>query len=258
MIRRMVAWTGLPARQIVGFGDGVAVAVVSGAGNGARTGVIKDLSLRAEVVDDDTAATLGWRSMRSTVDIDCDHGRDLVRSMEVFAAHDLKGPSSSPKLPGGWGQPDRLAYLGGVITALCKGGSVAVDTSPPTRAAAPAHQARSKPTSPARPPAALTSNTAPVISPPAAAKPAPTPPLARRPAGGPVVQIAAGGSEAGARQALASLQAPGLAGLTRSVQIAAKDGKPLYRAVIGGFASRAEAASFCAALQKAGHACLVR
>ena len=206
MIRRMVAWTGLPARQIVGFGDGVAVAVVSGAGSGAHTGVIKDLSLRAEVVDDDTAASLGWRSMRSTVDIDCDHGRDLVRSMEVFADHDLKGPSSSPKLPGGWGQPDRLAYLGGVIAAMCKGGSAAADISPPkrppSRAAAPVRQAESNRVSPA-----MTAGRASVEPGPsrlaaggcqAGANAAPCPPVRGRPGGPDRRRRQRGGRQAGA------------------------------------------------------------
>ena len=256
MIRRMVAWTGLPARQIVSFGDGVAVALVDGPPSGARTGLVKGLALRGEAVDEETAVSLGWRSMRSTVDIDCDHGRDLVRSMEVFADHDLKG-ASGPKLPGTWGQPDRLAYLGAVISAVCKGGSSC--RSGGLAAAQPAAPARRSPSRRSR----RSHRSGRHRTPP---RPLPRPQTAsgRKPVSapttgaGPVVQIAAGGSEEGARRALASLQAPGLAGLTRSVQMATKDGKPLYRAVVGGFTSRAAAVSFCQDLQKTGHACLVR
>ena len=257
----MVAWTGLPARQIVGFGDGVAVALVEGPPSGARTGLVKGLALRGEAVDEETAASLGWRSMRSAVDIDCDHGRDLVRSMEVFADHDFKGAASSPKLPGTWGQPDRLAWLGSVIAAVCKGGSSAAEVAaspPPSPPAVPARRAKPTPAlaalTPFRPPPHPASS-APA---PATSKPLAMPASALPTGAGPVVQIAAGGSEEGARRALASLQAPSLVGLTRSVLTATKDGKPLYRAVVGGFASRAAAVSFCQDLQKTGHACLVR
>ncbi len=237
----------------MGFGDGVAVAIVGeGPQVGGRVGLVKSLPLRAEVVDETTAATLGWRSMRSTIDIDCDHRKDLVLSMEVFAEHDLKGASSKPKLPGTWGQPDRLAYLGGVISAVCRGGYVTAEA--PTRAWSEAVVA--PPSSPARLPPARRGH------PPVTAT-RPEPVAAVRPASsaaadGPVVQIAAGGSEEGARRALAQLQAPSLAGLNRFVQTATKDGKPLYRAVIGGFASKAAAVAFCAALEKSGRTCLVR
>ncbi len=254
MIRRTVAWTGLPARSIVAFGDGVAVAILGGWQPGRRTNMVSGLPLRAEVVDEATAASLGWRSMRATVDIDCDHRRDMVKEMVVFDDHDLKGQSSRPTLPTTWGQPDRLAYLGGVIAAVCQGVK-------PAGSPEPSELAKSTVTSPP-PVVSRRPTTAPAPTPAkvrgAVASIAPIPSREPRAAAGPVVQIAAGGSEEGARHALQALQAPGLAGLTREVQKATKDGKPLYRAVIGGFASRGDAVSFCQALQKARQSCLVR
>ncbi|MHB8530360.1 MAG: SPOR domain-containing protein [Caulobacteraceae bacterium] len=249
MIRRMVAWTGLPARTIIGFGDGVAVAIVGGQAGGGHGGVTKGISLRAEVVGEAAAASLGWRSMRSTVDIDCDHRRDLVTAMEVFADHDLKGVSKRPALPGVWGEPDRLAYLGGVISALCGNRVVASGASSPAVSPRPLRidkGSRGPPT---------------IVSVPATARPTVTAKAATPTApsvASAAVQIAAVSHEAAARRALARLETPAMAGLTRRVDTVRKNGQMIYRAVVAGFASRAEARSFCASLRKAGQDCLVR
>ena len=49
-----------------------------------------------------------------------------------------------------------------------------------------------------------------------------------------------------------------MAGKTKRVEPTTADGKTLYRASVGGFASRQDAVAFCDALKARGHACLVR
>src|SRR5579872_6596683 len=70
--------------------------------------------------------------------------------------------------------------------------------------------------------------------------------------GGASVQIAALPTQAAANQALANAarKAP-MAGRTRRLEPVQKNGQTLYRALIGGFASHAEAVSFCAKLKAA-------
>ena len=48
-----------------------------------------------------------------------------------------------------------------------------------------------------------------------------------------------------------------MAGKTRKVEAATKDGKTFYRAYVAGFGSKAEAASFCAALKAKDKPCFV-
>jgi hypothetical protein len=53
--------------------------------------------------------------------------------------------------------------------------------------------------------------------------------------------------------------APGAAaGKGKAVEAIEKDGHTLYRTSVTGFASRADAASFCAALKSAGKDCFVK
>jgi hypothetical protein len=49
-----------------------------------------------------------------------------------------------------------------------------------------------------------------------------------------------------------------MAGKRRHIEAASRDGKTFYRALAGGFASRADAASFCAALHAVHTVCIVK
>ena len=92
---------------------------------------------------------------------------------------------------------------------------------------------------------------------PVPAAPPPPPPVSeRRAAEGPVVQVGAAPSEAEARRLLASIE--GLASREAWVETATVGGRVWRRAVVGGFADRAEAARFCAALRGGGRDCFVR
>jgi cell division protein FtsN len=49
-----------------------------------------------------------------------------------------------------------------------------------------------------------------------------------------------------------------MAGKAKRVQTVEKDGKTFYRTSVAGFASRADAVSFCEALKAKGKACFVK
>jgi cell division septation protein DedD len=132
-----------------------------------------------------------------------------------------------------------------------------------TVAAAPA-PALKGPASPSVP-AALTK--APAATPEAAAAAAPaaaTPAVAETaaaPGAGRLVQIGAFSSTAQADKGwndVAKLLPGEMFGRTKSVEPVVKDGQTLYRGYIGGFASKAEAQSFCAELKAQSHSCLVK
>lgn len=121
---------------------------------------------------------------------------------------------------------------------------------------------------PALPPAAAPVAPAPVQpapkavqAPPPAPQPAATPAPVAAKAGAAAVQIGAVSSTALADRAWsdAVAAAPGLAaGKGKGVERIERDGKTLYRTSVTGFATKADAAAFCAKLKAAGKACFVK
>jgi len=97
---------------------------------------------------------------------------------------------------------------------------------------------------------------------PAVAAVAPKPvPAAAPAAGGALVQIGAYSSTALADRGFSEVSAafPGqMSGKSTRVETLARDGKTLYRGLIGGFANRGAAQAFCETLKASGRVCLVR
>jgi cell division protein FtsN len=97
---------------------------------------------------------------------------------------------------------------------------------------------------------------------PAPPTPVPTPAAAVSPAGsGLLVQIGAFSSPALADKGwndVARLLPGQMVGRTKKVEPVPKGSETLYRAYIGGFGNKAEAAAFCSDLKAAGHACFVK
>ncbi|MDP1632997.1 MAG: SPOR domain-containing protein [Caulobacter sp.] len=94
-----------------------------------------------------------------------------------------------------------------------------------------------------------------------AAKPAVAPVVPAKTTGTSIVQIGAFSSEALADRGWSDAAAvsPGLAaGKGKRVEPIDKDGKTLYRTSVTGFASRADALTFCDSLKGAGKSCFVR
>jgi cell division protein FtsN len=86
-------------------------------------------------------------------------------------------------------------------------------------------------------------------------------PVAAPAAGGVMAQVGSESSAALADRAWSDVahKVPGLmAGKSRKVETFSKDGKTFYRALVGGFASHADAVKFCTALKAAGGGCIVR
>lgn len=310
-----VTLSGLPRGWVASIKPDIVVAIRDRDALGDRNPGDK-VRLQGEVIDDDAADRLGYRSMRSVVEVNCETRRDRVVEMEVFSDHGLKGTSQGRTLPGGWVQPSEDAYMADVIRVVCRatpkrsGTVLARQDAPEPPTVEPARRAPPAPASPppvskppvpapqappvlakaepppARPPAATPPRTpspdgpiatavvhtprepAPVAqaSPPQAKsepKPPPAPPkLQVKPltaSGGPVtVQVGALDSEADARRALKALSSLMAGAMTPQIQTAKVGERTFYRAVIAGFATRAEANAFCAAVTRKGGDCLVR
>lgn len=281
--RRALSASGLPASAVVSAKPDLVVAVRS-RGTARADGIIEGVELQGEVVSSAAAQTRGYRSMRSTVNIDCARRRDQVVRMTIYPEAGAKGAPITRQVPEGWVQPSPAAYLSDVMGALC----ASVPRAAVTKAAAPKSErweiplralgeAPRRAAAPPAPtilsasaiaPAALadpdlplpTSLDARIGRAPAAeeaaveasAPPAPAPaPRAARAA----VQIAAAASERQAREALAKVKGRVAPPLATEVQVVSVEGKTFHRALVSGFATRAEAQAFCAAL---GSACFVR
>jgi cell division protein FtsN len=140
----------------------------------------------------------------------------------------------------------------------------APQAAPPPPPPAPAHAAPVQNASPAPTPAKpLAAAPKPIAKPPVA-PPAPVPAAtapAPAAAGAAVVQIGAFSSPALADKGwgdVAKAMPGAMAGKTKTVQVVDKDGKTFYRTSVGGFASRADAVSFCVSLKAAGKSCIVK
>jgi hypothetical protein len=316
------ARTGLPRAWVVSNKPGVVVAIRDRDSLGARTPGQK-VRLQGEVVDDEAAERLGYRSMRSVVEVNCETRRDRVLEMDVFDSPNLKGTAQKRTVPGGWVQPSQDAYMADVIRTVCRGAArpaepvVAAAPSPapsivrpvapkPTvrepisrileapaavfsAVAAPPPEARvpvspeapittaprlprlveaSGPTPaqmsppalaapPATPVAAAPTRLAPAKPRPKVPAPAPGP-VHRAVAGGLAVQVGALDSDADARRALKAVANLTTGGFVPAVQPMKIGDRTFYRALVSGFADRADAQAFCTQVTRRGGTCLIR
>jgi hypothetical protein len=101
----------------------------------------------------------------------------------------------------------------------------------------------------------------PLEAPPKPAAPKPAPKPAAPAAGGFSVQIGAFSSQALADKGYVDagrIAGVDIAGKSKQVEAIERGGSTLYRTSVAGFASRAQAASFCGELKAAGKACFVK
>ncbi|WP_309627709.1 SPOR domain-containing protein [Brevundimonas sp.] len=303
--RRAVVASGLPRSQVVSIKRDLVVAIRS---RGTTKGgvLFEGVQLHGEAVSAEAARNLGYRSMRSTVNVDCGRRRDMVVRMTIYPEPNGKGEPILRQVPGGWIQPSPSAFLSDVIASICSDApTVAVAPpeprerpapSPPKPSVTPALIGQAtppppparepEPASPAadseaistaltarRPRLALPPEEAvppPAIAPSrpvavskAAQAPTPTPvpmvPVSRTAprAGGASVQIAAFSGARQAQEALGKLGAlpDPLSTTVQSVQV---DGKTIFRALVTGFETRANAKIFCEIVVESGGACFVR
>ena len=114
-----VARTSLPRAWVASIKPGLVVAIRDRDALVSR-GPADRIHLVGEVVDEDVADRLGYRSMRLAVEINCETRRDRVVEMDVFPNPNLKGEARARAVPGGWVQPSDDAYMGDILRAVCK------------------------------------------------------------------------------------------------------------------------------------------
>ena len=117
--RRAIAASGLPRASIVSVKPDMVVAIRSRGTPSAGGGVIEGVVLQGEVVSSTAAQVMGYRSMRSTVNVDCVRRRDLVVKMAVYSEPNAQGEVVNRQVPGGWVQPSPDAYLSDVMRSVC-------------------------------------------------------------------------------------------------------------------------------------------
>lgn len=117
--RRAIAASGLPRASIVSVKPDMVVAIRSRGTPSAGGGVIDGVVLQGEVVSSNAAQVMGYRSMRSTVNVDCVRRRDLVVKMAVYSEPNAQGEVVNRQVPGGWVQPSPDAYLSDVMRSIC-------------------------------------------------------------------------------------------------------------------------------------------
>lgn len=117
--RRAIAASGLPRASIVSVKPDMVVAIRSRGTPSAGGGVIEGVVLQGEVVSSNAAQVMGYRSMRSTVNVDCVRRRDLVVKMAVYSEPNAQGEVVNRQVPGGWVQPSPDAYLSEVMRSIC-------------------------------------------------------------------------------------------------------------------------------------------
>jgi hypothetical protein len=271
-IRSLRGWTGLPARATVAVTPEMAVALIGRGASGKAPGRLDGVELQGEVLDEAFAQARGWRSMRLKVDIACrDGGATWARRMTVYPNHDRGGGARDAATPAGWVRPKPEAYLGQVVTALC-GQSVAMNGEAPPPSPLSTSPLSTSPLSPEPPAAALADaspapprRTPPVLRPamplPSAPPAAPSKPAAHAGPDGVSVQIAASPVEAEAERANdgAARRLIGADPALRfHVEPARSADRPMFRALVSGFADRPAAQRWCAALRAAGGACFIR
>lgn len=117
--RRAIVSSGLPRASIVSVKPDMVVAIRNRGTPSAGGGVIEGVVLQGEVVSSNAAQVMGYRSMRSTVNVDCVRRRDLVVKMAVFSEPNARGEVVNRQVPGGWVQPSPDAYLSDVMRSVC-------------------------------------------------------------------------------------------------------------------------------------------
>jgi len=200
----------------------------------------------------------------------------LVIVLIVFYSRGVRAPDQPPMVGSSLGEivqpppasanpaPDEAAGL-----QIYKAEEEPLDSNAPVTLAPAPEQPLPRGASSAPPAPAPAPSPAPSLGPisaPLRTTPAPTPTRAPTPApvasgSGPVAQIGALSSPALADKAwndVAKLLPGDMVGRTKRVEPVASGGATLYRAYVGGFTSKAEAAAFCGRLKAQGKGCLVK
>ena len=273
-IQWILGETDLPLNRVTAISDTAIFALVEGPTRSTGSTELS-VKVREEVLNADMVKTVGGRSALMSLKLDCAMRRLKLETLEVREGSNLMGAPKRQR-GGDWMAAPAGSYLADVVSAGCD----STYRYPYSAVAAP------KPVSPPQPPAAppkplaqAPAPAAPAASPPSAVTPtakgaslrpalgASTPPAAKSVAkpvlarGKVQAQVGAYPSPAIARAELAKLGSKFKAQMTghpRRVEPTAAKAPRFYRALVGGFATPAQAEAFCQVLQAEQRACLVR
>jgi len=196
--------------------------------------------------------------------------QDAAAGLEIYRSESGQPPQMVPAQPQFTPPPEQpqARPQPGPPVVITPAPAPTAQALPPAKASEPALRPAQNAPPPAAAPKAATppAKAAPAEKPAEKPKPPVEKPVAQKPAekavaGGAAVQIGAVSSPALADKTWndAVAVSPGLAaGKGKGVEKVDKDGKTLYRTSVTGFASKADAAAFCAKLKAAGKACFVK
>jgi hypothetical protein len=260
--------TDLSPDQVVGVSPSAVTAVVSRSQSAAGGPV--ELLLRAEALKPE-AARAGLTAWEMRLEVDCRTGEVRVGGTTGFASRRRgagEEPVSVAPAEPVWRKPSPGTSLEAAWRQACDPGfrpplaapTLHAATAPTARAPGPA----TPPPLALRPTLKSPAAKPPVAKPPAqaaaqASAPPPPPTPARRGHGS--VQVVSSPVEADTRRGLERLHSrfpEQLAGLDTRVEPAQVRGRTVYRGLVAGFASHAEAATFCRTLKSRGHDCVAR
>ncbi len=268
----VAAWlkrdTPLQAGQVVDLAASAVTAIMSSQPTREPKGFIA--VLHAEALDPAIQAQEGIVSWSIPVEIDCTRRKVRLGAMTGFPGRDLReSPRPIRDADTDWVSPSPRAPLDSVLKALCDPRFHRPLSDLPKVAAQAADPPKAPAVAPAKPlPAPAAESRKPAV---AAAQPAPRPaapaasePRRTAPSSGGVtasVQIGASPSEAEIKSILAKAKKKfpaDLKGLRTDAVAVTVDQKVIYRALISGFHTAAEANGLCETLKGGGQACFVR
>lgn len=285
----VAAWlrrdTPLSPGQVVDVAASAVTAIVSSEPTKDPRGFIA--ILHAEALDPGIQKEEGIASWSIPVELDCVKRKVRLGPMTGFPGRDIRTSPKPIRDPDtDWVTPSAKAPLDAVLRAMCDAPRFRRPLADVKLAALPVAPASSKPAAQAPPPSMPTPTPTPT---PKAAPPArveappvrtPSPPPARTPPASPApelrgavtrapatgtgsaaVQVGASPSQADIKILLAKVQkkfAADMKGLRTDIATVTVDQKTIYRGLITGFHSEAEAGRLCDTLKAGGQACFIR
>jgi hypothetical protein len=269
----LAAWlrgSGVEPQQVIAITPLAVVAIVS---SRPPRGASGEVTLRAQALSEASRARSGFRSWEVRLGVDCRQRRVLLGPTTGYVERTPSGPGVQFG-PGEstWRTPRPDTVLENAWLAVCDKSFEPPLSARAIRAASAPAPAPSEPTPPAKATAAAASPAAPA---PASPSPSPSPspkvvkasaptPEPGRPAGAErnsVAQVVSSTRADDSRARLATLRhrfETAFAGHDTRVQVAVVGGRTVYRGLVIGFGSRAEAVSFCQTLKQKGQDCLAR
>jgi hypothetical protein len=109
--------------------DGVEITVLPQVSGGGGPATVIHIGLDMEAKTTDAVTRLGFESLRTVTEIDCEKGANRFISALAFDQPGLAGPSRARNVTGQWVQPSADSYMAAVISQVCAA-HAAVATAP--------------------------------------------------------------------------------------------------------------------------------